>query len=99
MPELQPWWRWVKRAAAAGAGGVFCSFCCRTHFVAILRWMLSELIQAQPAGIADRPRGLLRRGEGRSDRVCKLALLVGIGGFAKEAWWQEASLSAPSRPP
>ena len=24
-----------------------------------------------------------------------LVLLVGIGGFAKEAWWREASLSAP----
>ena len=63
--------------------------------MAILRWMLSELIRAAGLGIADRFLGACFGAVRGGLIVFAMALLVGIGGFAKEAWWREAQVAAP----
>ena len=96
MPELQPYAAaWVAEPLLQGPVAFLVIFVVVLILVAILRWALSELIRAAGLGFADRFLGAcfgtLRGGL----IVFAVALLVGIGGFAKEAWWREASLSAP----
>ena len=96
MPELQPYAAvWVKEPLLQGPVTFVVIFIAVLIVVALARWLLGLLVQAAGLGLADRFLGAcfgtLRGGL----IVFALALLVGIGGFAKEAWWREASLSAP----
>ena len=96
MPELQPYAvAWVKEPLLQGPAACLVIFIAVLIVVALARWLLGLLVQAAGLGLADRFLGAcfgtLRGGL----IVFALALLVGIGGFAKEAWWREASLSAP----
>lgn len=96
MPQLAPQVAvWVKEPVLQGPAAFVLIFMLVLMVVALLRWTLSELIRAAGLGLADRLLGAcfgtLRGGL----IVLALALLVGIGGFANEAWWQEARLSAP----
>ena len=96
MPELQPYAAtWVKEPLLQGPAAFLVIFIAVLILVALARWLLGLLVQAAGLGLADRFLGAcfgtLRGGL----IVFGLALLVGIGGFAKEAWWREASLSAP----
>jgi len=96
MPELQPLVAsWVKEPLLQGPVAFLLIFVVVLILVAILRWMLSELIRAAGLGIADRFLGACFGAVRGGLIVFAMALLVGIGGFAKEAWWREASLSAP----
>ncbi|NTV10644.1 MAG: CvpA family protein [Zoogloea sp.] len=70
-------------------------------FIAVLlimaaaRWLLRELIHAAGLGFVDRFLGAcfgLLRG---LMIVVAVALLVGLTGMARTAWWRNASLSAP----
>lgn len=96
MPELQPLVaNWVKEPLLQGPVAFLLIFVVVLILVTILRWMLSELIRAAGLGIADRFLGACFGAVRGGLIVFAMALLVGIGGFAKEAWRREASLSAP----
>lgn len=96
MPQLLPYVaNWVKEPLLQGPVAFLIIFVAVLIFVAILRWALSELIRAAGLGFADRFLGACFGAVRGGVIVFAVALLVGIGGFAKEAWWQEASLSAP----
>jgi membrane protein required for colicin V production len=100
LPDVQPLAAtWVKEPVLQGVAAFLMVFVAVFILVALARWLLSELIRAAGLGVADRFLGacfgLLRGGL----IVFAVALLVGIGGFAKEAWWQASQLSAPSKPP
>lgn len=96
MPELQPYAAaWIKEPLLQGPAAFLVIFIAVLIVVALARGLLGLLVQAAGLGLADRFLGAcfgtLRGGL----IVFALALLVGIGGFSKEAWWREASLSAP----
>lgn len=96
MPELQPWMAaWVKEPLLQGPAAFLLVFVAVLMAVALLRWALGELIRAAGLGLADRLLGACFGALRGGLIVYALALLVGIGGFAREAWWKEASLSAP----
>ncbi|HOB46726.1 MAG TPA: CvpA family protein [Zoogloea sp.] len=85
----------VKEPLLQGPAAFLIIFVAVLVFVAILRWALSELIRAAGLGVVDRFLGACFGAVRGGLIVFALALLVGIGGFAREAWWREASLSAP----
>ncbi len=96
MADVQPYTaNLVKEPLLQGGAAFLLVFVTILLVVALVRWLLSELIRAAGLGVADRFLGacfgLLRGGV----IIFAVALLVGIGGFAKEAWWQAAQLSAP----
>ena len=86
---------WVKEPVLQGVAAFLMVFVAVLILIALARWLLSELIRAAGLGVADRFLGaccgLLRGGL----IIFAVALFVGIGGFAKEAWWQASQLSAP----
>lgn len=87
--------RWVTEPVLQGVAAFLAIFVVVLIMVALVRWLLGELIRAAGLGVADRFLGacfgILRGGV----IVFAVALLVGIGGFAREAWWREAQVSAP----
>lgn len=94
--ELKPFTTFlVKEPVLQGPAAFLIIFVAVLVLVAILRWALSELIRAVGLGVVDRFLGACFGAVRGGLIVFALALLVGIGGFAKEAWWREASLSAP----
>ena len=96
MPEVQPFAAaWVREPLLHGPVAFLSIFVVVLILVAIARWALGELIRAAGLGFADRFLGGCFGAVRGGLIVFALALLVGIGGFAKEAWWREASLSAP----
>jgi len=96
VPELQPYAAaWVKEPLLQGPATFFAIFVCVLVVVALVRWLLGLLVQAAGLGLADRFLGACFGTLRGALIVFAVALLVGIGGFAKEAWWREASLSAP----
>ena len=88
MPQVQP-------LAAQGPASFLIIFVAVLILVAILRRALGELIRAAGLGVVDRFLGACFGAVRGGLIVFALALLVGMSGFAKEVWWQEASLSAP----
>jgi membrane protein required for colicin V production len=96
LPEVQPLLaNWVREPLLQGPVAFLTIFVVVLILVAILRWMLGELIRAAGLGVADRLLGACFGAARGGLIVFAMALLVGLGGFAKEAWWREASLSAP----
>lgn len=94
--DVQPYLvSWVKEPLLQGIAAFLLVFVTILLVVALVRWLLSELIRAAGLGVADRFLGacfgIMRGGA----IIFSVALLVGIGGFGKEAWWQAAQLSAP----
>lgn len=96
VADVQPYTaNWISEPLLQGVAAFLLVFVSILIVVALVRWLLSELIRAAGLGVADRFLGacfgLLRGGV----IIFAVALLVGVGGFAKEAWWQAAQLSAP----
>lgn len=96
VPELQPFTAaWIRDPLLQAAVAFLVIFVFVLIVVAILRWLLSELIRAAGLGLADRFLGACFGVVRGGLIVFAVALLVGIGGFAQAGWWREASLSAP----
>ncbi|WP_300440770.1 CvpA family protein [Zoogloea sp.] len=96
MPQVQPLAAtWVSEPLLQGPASFLIIFVAVLILVAILRRALGELIRAAGLGVVDRFLGACFGAVRGGLIVFALALLVGMSGFAKEVWWQEASLSAP----
>lgn len=96
MDQLMPLTSaWVKEPVLQGPTAFLVIFVVVLIVVALLRWLLGELIRAAGLGAADRFLGACFGAARGALIVFAMALLVGIGGLAKESWWREASLSAP----
>lgn len=96
MGSLQPYVSgWVKEPVLQGPAAFLLIFFVVLILVAILRWVLSELVRAAGLGFADRFLGACFGAVRGGVIIFAVALIVGIGGFARSAWWQGASFSAP----
>lgn len=96
VPVLQPFMTgWIHDPMLQGAVAFLIIFVAVLIGVAILRWLLSELVRAAGLGLADRFLGACFGVVRGGLIVFVVALLVGIGGFARESWWREARLSSP----
>lgn len=96
LTDVTPWVSaWVREPVLQAPVAFVVIFVGVLVVVALLRWLLRELVQAAGLGLADRFLGacfgLVRGGV----IVFAVAMLVGLAGLAREAWWREASLSAP----
>ncbi|MDD3353229.1 CvpA family protein [Zoogloea sp.] len=94
--EVEPYMvGWVSEPLLQAAAAFLLVFVAILAGMALVRLLLGELVRVAGLGSVDRFLGACFGALRGCVIVFAMALLVGLGGFAKEAWWQGATLSAP----